>query len=232
MDYQKACRALRIADTVFGRASVKYFLCFGNLLHLIRDRSIEPDKDIDIGCFFEVSNSDVIKRGFESWNYKVKTRIDHNTQHKALYLSFVHQGQEKLPPVDVFFWIQAGKYRYHTYDFYQENQLYPSKYVFKGVEANLLPHPINHWRNDPNMVRTFFGPWNKPYFQFEVPIPSMYGSLLDLWYPNWLKPIARESVSPYVVKVKWCNDLLDEKRNKEQHAQSQQEYDAYLGTIK
>ena len=230
MDFQKASRALRIVDTVFGKANIKYFLCFGNLLHLIRDRSIEPDKDIDIGCFFETAQATNIIMGMKSWNYKPSAEIVDDKENKHLYIAFKNDGQD-LPPIDVFFWYKHGKYRYHTYDVSQEGKKRPSRYVFKGVEADLLPDPIAHWRNDKNMVRTFFGKWNQPYFQFEIPIPVMYGSLLDLWYPNWLKPVARESMSPYVVRLKSCGDW-DTADIKEQHAQSQAEFDAYLGTLK
>lgn len=203
MDYQKACRALKIVEAVMGTNYIKYFLCFGNIVHLIRDKSIEPDKDIDIGVFYECADPNIIIRGFKHWEYNVDGRIDNDLDHKPLYLSFVHTGNQGLPPVDVFFWYLHEKIRYHTYDTKQEKKAIPSEYVFKGVKADLLPDP-KLGRQDPLLIRSFFGPWNKPYFQFEVPIPLMYGSLMDTWYPNWLKPQKMESMSPYVVRMKSC----------------------------
>jgi len=71
MEKLKVDRALKICESVFGQAYTKYFLCFGNLLHLIRDKSIEDDKDIDIGVFYDVADEKQITRGFLAWQYKV-----------------------------------------------------------------------------------------------------------------------------------------------------------------
>ncbi len=222
MEYQKACRALTIADAVFSQSYIKWFLCFGNLLHLIRDKTIEPDKDIDVGVFYEVADADRIINGFKQWQYEISSITENDIDHKPFNICFKHKGNQALPPVDVFFWYLNGKYRYHTYDILQERRPRPSTYIFKGVPAKLLPDPNSHWREDKKLVRTFFGPWNKPYFRFEVPIPLMYGSLLDIWYPNWLKPQKIESMSPYVVKIK---NPTDWHTADEQHEVSKREYE-------
>ena len=226
MDYQKACRALKIAEAVLTKSYTKYFLCFGNLLHLIRDRTIEPDKDIDIGVFYEQADTDAIVRGFEQWQYVPSSRIENDIDHKTFNISFKHKGNEELPPIDIFFWFLHDKIRYHTYDILQEKKKYPSQYVFKGVPAKLLPDPNKQARDDTNIAKSFFGKWNQPYFQFELPIPLMYGSLLDIWYPNWLKPQKMESMTPYVVKMKSCESWTDRTHIACQLADSKIDYES------
>jgi len=232
VEKDKAERALKIIYTVLGSIRIKYFICFGSLLHLIRDRTVEPDKDIDIGVLYEEYDPSMVISGMEKWEYKLVNRVVDDIRGKALYLQFEHQGRLKLPPIDIFAWYLHDKIRYHTYDTRQENKKVPKKYVFRGVPDKFLPRPYIHERKDEKLIKTFFGKWNDPYFKMEINAPLFYGSLLDIWYPNWLKPNNMQSASPWKIEMKSCKQWDDIKYIKEQLKLGKEEYQTLRDTLK
>ena len=182
-------RTIRIVDKVLAYCRAKWFLCFGNILHLIRDRSIENDHDIDIGVFYEDMNKDLFVRGFLKWEYKLKKIIVNDVSKNPFYLSFEYVGRNfKLPPLDIFAWYLHGKKRYHTYDVDHEGKKVPSIYTFKGVKDDWLPRHKLPLMRDDRIVRAFFGSKKEPIFRFPINVPLKYGTLLDCWYPDWLIP--------------------------------------------
>jgi hypothetical protein len=204
MDKQSASKAIRVVNDVFMKMGQKWFLCFGNILHLIRDRTIEKDNDIDVGVFYEKSDGEKIIKAFKYWEYNLHLEIKNDVDKKPLYLSFKSGRTPPMPPIDVFLWYRHDGVRYHTYDAYQERRTYPSKYKFLGIEEKFLPDPEISAKQDKRLAKSFFGKWNEPYFLFEVPIPLFYGSCLDTWYPNWLVPRKMTSMSPFVVHMNTC----------------------------
>lgn len=216
MDKQAASKAIRVANDVFTKMGIKWFLCFGAVLRLIRDRTIEPETDIDVGVFYEKCDIDRIIKSFAYWEYRVDLAINNDITKKPLYLSFKNNRKPPLPPVDIFLWYLHDGIRYHTFDAFQERAKYPSKYKFLGIEEKFLPHPDLPPKQDKRLTKSFFGKWNDPYFMFEVPVPMYYGSCLDTWYPNWLVPRKMNSMSPYTIVMKSCKywnkpDFIKEK---------------------
>jgi len=206
-DYAKA---VRIAAKVLGANHIKWFVCFGNLLHLIRDKSLENDKDVDIGVFYEhmaLANPNAIVNGFEKFGYTRLLYIEHDIDEKPLYMCFRHP---ELPPIDIFCWFKHGKYRYHTFDTLQEKvKKRPSLYKFLGVPAKYLPDPDGRLPKDPTIVKQMFFQ-STPQYVAEIYLPLNTGTLLDIWYPNWLKPRSMTSMSPEVVTMKSCRQWKDE----------------------
>lgn len=205
--YEKAMRAIA---AIFGSMHTKHWVCFGNLLHLVRDSKIDDDHDIDIGIFYEEMDGPRTILAFEKYGYKLAKKIINDVDGRYFYLSFEYEGQRDLPPVDVFAWFKHGDNRYHTYDVHHEGREIPSQYVFKGVPDKYLPTLGSPSKLDPKMCHLFFGKWNAPMFQQEIPVPFFMGTLLDIWYPNWLKPVKMQSISPYTVTMKSCKQWADE----------------------
>ena len=204
-------RAMRAIGAIFGSMHAKHWLCFGGLLHLVRDGNVDADHDIDIGVFYEEYDDVQAIRAFEKYEYKLNKSIKNDVDSKYLYLGFEYVGSRGLPPVDVFAWYKHGDIRYHTYDTAHENREIPSRYIFKGVPTKFLPTVGVTAKQDPKMANLFFGPWNKPLFNMEMPVPLYMGSLLDIWYPNWLKPVAMQSISPYTIGMASCEKWNDER---------------------
>jgi len=185
----------------------KWFICFGTLLGLIRDKGIiEGDTDIDIGIFQEDINEKQIFSIMERYDYKCTKiiRLDNTDktitktyQHPTLaYACFEHK---TMPCIDMFGWYKWGDYRFHTYDYYGEGKEYPSKYYWKGVESRYFE----------KMAHSRFGTRTQDLLIRHVSYPMWYGHLLDLWYPDWKTPRKGESVSPYCLEMKSCKKFED-----------------------
>jgi hypothetical protein len=224
VDKQAASKAIRIVNDVFMKMGAKWFLCFGNVLHLIRDKTVEFDKDIDVGCFYEKCDGEQIKKAFKYWQYELHLEIKNDITKKPLYMSFKNTRNPPLPPVDVFLWYMHDGIRYHTFDTKQERATTPSEYKFLGIEAKYLPDPDIPAKSDKKLVKSYFGKWNEPYFLFEVPIPLYYGSCLDTWYPNWLIPRKMTSMSPFEVRMSSCKKWKNPDYIKQQLAENKVKY--------
>ena len=217
-------RAVRAVGSICGACHIKYWLCFGNLLHLVRDGNVDNDHDIDIGIYYEEMDSVQLPRAFGKYEYELAKKIKNDVDGKYLYLSFEYKGNRGLPPIDIFAWFKHGDNRYHTYDVNHEGREIPSKYIFKGVPEKFLPTIGQANRADPRTANMFFGKWNAPLLKQEVPVPFYMGTLLDIWYPNWLKPVNMQSISPFTVEMKSCKQWDDEKYVNEQLAASAVKY--------
>jgi len=144
------------------------------------------------------------------FQYKLDKRIVNDADSdKPFYLSFKYEGQRDMPPIDIFAWYEHDDVRYHTYDVDHEGNDRPGRYVFKGVPAKYLPGVNEAPRFDAKLLWMFFGKWNQPLFQQEIPTPYFMGTLLDIWYPNWLKPVKMQSISPFTVTMKSCKQWDD-----------------------
>ena len=211
------------------RSRMPYFLCFGTLLGLIRDRNVIPnDTDIDLGIPEEHFQERAVMACFERFNYKVYKRIrrddvdmfDPLSRHEDLvYISFVH---DTLPCVDVFVWVLHKGIRYHTYDFLGENKERPSVYHWKGIKDEWLSR----------VERSFFGTNKEPLFERVVPFPLMYGHLLDHWYPDWKTPRPGESTTPWKLELKSCKQFKDKALISKQLEESRAKWEAELAAIR
>lgn len=161
-----------------GLNRVKWFVSFGSLLYMIRDKKlgIEFNQDIDISIigaheFTKIKNS-LMEDGFE-----FKRSIIHDCTGETLFADFVSPNGLSL---DIFVWIKDPdkELLWHTYDEMNEKPEngIPESYYFKST-------PMEY----------FYGkPWTLPWFEEISPfnIPFLYGTLLDCWYPNWFIPDA------------------------------------------
>ena len=209
---------------ILGAERIPWFCCFGTLLGFIRDNgAVKGDNDIDLGMFYEHMDEERIVKGMKKYNYTLHHKIVNNYEkpNKPYYLSFT---SEQHPPLCLFAWVKHGEFRYHTYDTKHEKPQggVPSEYVFKGVPANLFDDILSHWPADKD---------KKQLTRHEFKIPRKYGTLLDLWYPDWKTPRKGESHTPYVVRMKNCKDWKNAELIEKCHKQSQEEYDSYLDTL-
>jgi hypothetical protein len=222
-------RAIRISESIFGGLKIKSFVCFGLILNLIRDRSVDDATDVDIGVFYEQLNAPVTIKAFQRYEYKLKKHIKNDVDGRTFYLSFEHR---TLPPLDVFAWVLSGGIRYHTYDVRMENRERPSVYIFKGIEANILPNPAFSNKLDKNMVYTNFGPRTKPIFRQNLWFPLCYGALMDRWYPDWLKKRGGQSMSKHIIEMPTCAKWRDIPYLKAQLVKSGAEYEKMIKLLK
>jgi hypothetical protein len=162
-----------------GISKMKWFLSFGTLLYAIRDKRLGEtfSEDIDISIVgphnFDQVNSAMVNGGF----IKKKSIINDETG-QTLYAEYI---SPNVIHVDLFFWINENNHWWHTYDYLNEKTDIPSHYHFKAVPE---------WM--------FHGEPYKYEWVFEdtfVNIPRLYGTLLDLWYPNWFIPDKEFGVS-------------------------------------
>jgi len=184
-----------------GNEPMRWFICFGYLLGHIRDGGFVRDKDgnikqgedIDIGVLYEELNDGLaannIINGFGKFGYNVDHKITNNIDGKIFYINFKNP---KLPDICLFAWYKHNNIRYHTYDFNREKKDIPTEYVFKGIPAFALEKVVKHYIKEANK---------------EVHFPLMYGTCLDVWYPNWKIKREGESETPYLVKMKSCKEF-------------------------
>lgn len=180
------------------RPQLKWFICFGALLRIIRDKGKMPDgEDIDFGIFYEDYNPKHLEAVFQAGGIYVKKKIINDVTKKPLYYTMVDYstGIE----VCIFAWIKHNGIRYHTYDVKLEGKKIPSKYVFKGVPEALF----NDIMEKP-LIDTYRS----------VKVPVAYGALFDLWYEDWCVERSGVSKTKWVLEMKSCKQFKDRTYNK------------------
>jgi len=154
-------------------SKMKWFVSFGTLLYLIRDKKHgkEFDTDMDISIVgehnFEQIDGNLKENGFEEC-----TRIINDTTKSILFASYKSSNGLHL---DLFFWIKVDNYYFHTYDYMRDStDGRPSFYHFKSLPPYMFEgDTINYeWIESMSPLK----------------IPALYGTLLDYWYPNWFTP--------------------------------------------
>jgi len=146
----------------------KWFLCFGALLYVVRDRMVkEFDTDLDIGCIYGKIPARALVDNFSAYNFKLVNQVVNDRTGEPFQLVF----ENKYFSVDVFFWYRANGYYWHTGDLMgkrPKNGIL-KEYIFKGTPEEFI-------KKDTVKFQWFE---EVPY----IPIPKRYGSLLDIWYP-------------------------------------------------
>lgn len=180
----------------------EWFISFGTLLGFIRERG-KNIGDIDVSMFYEDGCGNQLINLMCQFNFKVNKKIVDPLLKDPLYVSFVPVDRKMYGDnhVDIFFWFKGADNRYyHTYDYEMTNPTGgPQKeYIFKGVDGDILRGASWHevWPSLNQVVR----------------LPSKYGSLLDYWYPGWMRKdeYFGQSKTEYFVRVK-NPDLLKNK---------------------
>jgi len=164
-----------------GMDYVKWFISFGSLLYIIRDKKLglEFTQDIDISIIGPHELDKILNALGEDGFTKCRHIINDKTG-ETLYVDL------KSPHgmnVDLFVWIKKGGFYFHTYDYMNEKPEsgIPEKYHFKGT-------PAEYFEGEP---------YKYSWFEEISPlkIPRLYGTLLDYWYPNWYIPDSEFGVS-------------------------------------
>lgn len=173
----------------------KWFISFGSLLYVLRDKKlgIEFNQDIDISIIgrhnYEYMRSRLLE---DHWDLVKEIRND--VTNEILCADF--RSPNGLS-VDLFFWIEVNGYLWHTYDYMNEKPSngIPTQYHFKPVPKWMM-------NGDPY-----------PYRWFEeispLKVPNKYGTLLDYWYPHWFIPDNEFGVSKClkIVEPRTCENL-------------------------
>ena len=179
----------------------KWFISFGALLYFVRDRNMgKPFKtDLDVSILGQIPKKE-IKAACEMYGFELKSKIVDDRTGLPFQMVFEYRDRasgEKYS-VDLFFWVHHNKYWWHTYDYHMEftNKRFkgiPKEYVFKGTRESAMQGEIAKY-NWLEIVP-------------DVNFPKSYGTLLDIWYPNWIKKQDMQSQADKIVKLKTCVDL-------------------------
>ena len=191
----------RIANNLqqfYGQFRIKWFLCFGTLLHMLREpKKFDITNDIDIG---------IIGADIELFYKQIDAgyKIDHvlKSDDTGNILNLCYYDETYKIYIDIYKWVKFKGMYWHTYDVYKDSHNgIPSKYVFKGMPTEVFerdPADIKLKQQDTRYGRalTNHGTWLKhipecPSDGIVLPAPSNYGLFLDIAYPDWGTP--RES---------------------------------------
>lgn len=179
MDKEAFARTLSIISTVFNyqyRADGNHhmwFVSFGTLLYFLRDRLVgRPfNTDFDISVKHgEIQGQDLVGNMAE-YGYNLKKQTISDVDGRPFQMVFTPDSAAQVPDIeiDVFFWVPANGYMWHTYDFDGENKERPTRYVFKGT-------PEVYFR-----AGTIAYTWDE--IAPDLNFPIRYGAMLDTWYP-------------------------------------------------
>lgn len=187
-------QTMRHFKVMFAGMRIPWFLCFGTILHFIRDKDLTKDHDVDVGILYEHMEEKKILTALRKFSFDIKLIIRNDTNGKPLYIRASRAGG---CPVCIFTWIRRGKVRYHTFDTNHEGRERPKRYKFLGVPAYTI--------SGKDAIRNIdFG---APYIS-DIPMPIRYGQLLDIWYPNWLvEQKGVTSTSKWIQEVTSVNQL-------------------------
>ena len=182
--------------TIVNYSPMKWWLCFGNLLGLIRDKGfirdekgeIKKGEDLDVGIRYEEADDRLIMNGMSKFGYELKKKVINDIDKKPFYYGFTHK---EYCDVCVFCFYKHGDFRYHTFDVNHENKEIPSEYVFAGVPSICFDDVISYNWKEINR---------------EVNLPHKYGTCLDWWYPNWLEKREGCSNSPRQIRMASCKE--------------------------
>jgi hypothetical protein len=178
---------------------LKWFLCFGSLLHVSRMtmghiKKMPDDQDIDVGILYEDYEPHQLENKMFALGLQIKRKIIHDVDKKPLYYSL--QGVGTGINICLFCWYKHGNIRYHTYDVLREKRDKPSKYIFKGIPAECLECSTQEMPI-PGLYRT-------------VKVPTRYGTLFDHWYPDWLTKRKHISTTRWQIEMKSCRKFEDD----------------------
>lgn len=195
-------RIFQYVCTAFNYMPCKWFFCFGTMLTLVRDKGKfkHPD-DVDVGVFLDEFEPRHLYNWCQANGFVIIRKIVDDITKKPLYISI--EPSEDVQRItgkfglDVFMWMKYNGYYWHTYDVKMERPKHgvPNKYYFKGIPEHSLSEivPIN------SIAGT----------SFHGHVPLKYGTLMDLWYPNWIEKRNECSHTKWVMSMKSCKSIHD-----------------------
>ncbi|GAG38161.1 unnamed protein product, partial [marine sediment metagenome] len=147
MDKEMLMRDLKTIENTLdvlsddGQTYQNWFISFGTLLYLIRDRELgkEFNSDIDISVVGP-HNFEQINRTLEENGFRRISKILNDQNETVLFADYKSPNGLSL---DLFFWIETPGHLWHTYDYMREGKEVPSIYHFKSVPKEFMmgaPH--------------------------------------------------------------------------------------------
>ena len=173
----------------------KWFMSFGTLLYLVRDFGQEYATDIDVSVM-DNYDADRVNYGLLQNGFVESQKIINSITREPLFISYETRSGNH---VDIFFWKKFNDMYWHTYDYNMERPEFgiPKQYVFKGTPAHMFA-------GDPVKFKWFD-------LISDIKIPLKYGTLLDYWYPGWVKPDPDFGQSRGVIrKIDNCSNMEKE----------------------
>lgn len=182
-----------------GVLSRSWWFCFGTMLTLVRDHGkFKKMDDVDVGVLYDTFEWRHIHNWYSSRGYLVENKIIDDVTKKPMYMSLKPCGDNAMVTgewfLDIFAWRKWNGFYWHTYDTQMERPTsgVPSRYVFKGVPCELFDAGCTVREN---LADSMMHGW----------VPLRYGTLLDLWYPDWLHKREECSHDKYVLECKSCS---------------------------
>lgn len=194
-------RFLNFSNTVLNRlcSGHKWFIAFGALLYFIRDKNLGKkfNTDMDVAILGQIPVDDVMK-AFSQYKFKLVNKVVDDRTGLPFQMTFEYTNEGKKFALDLFFWVKAHGYWWHTYDYHMEEKKIPREYVFKGTDKRAF---------EGDIIKMKWAEIAPP-----VNFPKLYGTLLDIWYPDWLIPRKGQSQWDKMVRVKNCKNLKENLR--------------------
>lgn len=205
MNEQQMDRALNFSTALFRgilnpktQRPMTWFFCFGSLLRMVRNKGKMKDDDIDIGILYDEYNQKLLENSIVACGMQIKKRVVNDIDKRPLYYTLK---SHTLPiEICVFCWYKHKNILYHTYDIEGHGKERPEKYTFKGIPAWILESGTVDMRIEGSLR--------------QARVPKMYGSALDIWYPDWLTKRKGESETRHLIEMKSCKQFLDESYTK------------------
>lgn len=185
-------------STVFDDCTDKWFISFGALLYFIRDKNmgVPFEQDFDVSVLGQ-DQAGRIEGMFKEFGFTVARKVINNVNRKPFQIVFKHPTIKYV--IDVFFWVNANGHWWHTYDPSLSGNPVLKKYIFKGTPEKAF---------GPDRLGNEFQTYSWEAIAPPVRFPPLYGTLLDLWYPNWFIPDSQFGQSKgKVVSLNSCSNL-------------------------
>jgi hypothetical protein len=174
----------------FDSLNLPWFVCFGTLLSLVRDKElVKANDDLDIGVVGPIDAVAGVMGG-------VLSRQTYDSTGKQLVNCHIKHSRFKVD-IDVFRWVRKNGMLYHCYSEEPSAGKVLGLYRWKGIpESCFFPQSEEAKKIHEDVFRFgralgIDGLWRHaiPGIETEglyVRLPFLYGACLDYWYPDWL----------------------------------------------
>jgi len=158
-------------------SGVPYWLSFGGLWGLIKNKGVVPDEDLDLCTFYGVDWKR-IEKCFASYGYIMNRAMCNDSDTgNLIYAHF--RSENNGPSLCLSFWYLHEGIRYYCHDQHREVNsgigVPKSGYFFKGIPSDIISS-----EDDLRLVE-----WPGIEGCYKISVPHRPGALLDYTYPDW-----------------------------------------------
>lgn len=174
---------IKVINSSFGYAKMRYWLSFGGLYGIVRNRGIIPDGDLDL-CTLHGQPFEKIQKFFAASpaRYGMSKALLSDITNMPLYCSF---GSESgYPHICLSFWYEHEGIAYYCHDQHHEVEgvgVPKSGYWFRGVPISCI--------SELKMVE-----WPGCAQNCKISVPRFPGTMLDNMYPDWAFKIQKYNI--------------------------------------